>query len=112
MGVFDVERFPALLIYFLLLHCSIPTSSEWRRGDLNPSPVTTSEAASTCIVDVLISIPATIIDILRRHPVVLISPSDQRPNQKASPHFAADVMRASHRAEVALIRQPFEPGRQ
>jgi hypothetical protein len=84
----------------------------WRRGDLNPSPVTTSEAASTCIVDGLISIPAANVDILRRGPVVLISPCDQRPNHKASPHFAADVTRASHRAEVALIRQPYEPGRQ
>jgi hypothetical protein len=59
----------------------------------------------------LISMPAAKIDTLRRNPVVFISSSDQRPNQKTSPRFAADVMRASHRAEVALIRQPYEPGR-
>src|SRR5579875_2962040 len=54
---------------------------EWRRGDLNPSPVKTSVSASTCLSDFLISIAATKIDILRRGPVVFISLSDQRPNQ-------------------------------
>ena len=59
-------------------------------------------AASTCVVDVLISKPASAIDSLREFPVVFISFPDQRPNQETSPRFAADLLRASDRAEVAF----------
>ena len=62
---------------------------EWRRGELNPRPEITRMAASTCIVDGLISIPAAGIDTLRRGPVVFVSPFDQRPNRKASPLFCS-----------------------
>src|SRR3954453_2612463 len=84
---------------------------EWRRGELNPRPEITRMAASTCLVAFLISAPAAGSDTLRRRPVVFISSADQRPNQQTSPHFAADLARAPDRAEVALIRQPYEPGR-
>ena len=84
----------------------------WRRRELNPRPEITPMAASTCIVAFLISTPAAGSDTLRRDPVVFISLLDQRPNQEASPRFATDVLRASHRVEVALIRQPYEPVRQ
>lgn len=43
---------------------------EWRRGELNPRPEITRMAASTCVVDVLISIPAAGIDTLRGGPAV------------------------------------------
>jgi len=46
---------------------------EWRRGELNPRPETTQMAASTCLVDVLISTATTNIDILRHGPAVFIS---------------------------------------
>ena len=75
---------------------------EWRRGESNPRPEITRMAASTCIVDVLVSTSAPGIDTLRRGPAVCFSPPDQRPNPAASPHFAADASRATHRAEVAL----------
>jgi hypothetical protein len=42
----------------------------WRRGESNPRPEITRMAASTCLVDVLISIIATSIDTLRHDPVV------------------------------------------
>ena len=63
--------------------------TEWRRGELNPRPEITRMAASTCIVDVLISVPAAAIDSLRRDPVVFISLPDQRPNQAASLLFCS-----------------------
>ena len=85
---------------------------EWRRRELNPRPEITRMAASTCIVDGLISVPSAGIDTLRWGPAVCVSPADQRPNRQASPHFASDASRATHRDEVALIRQPYEPGRQ
>ena len=75
---------------------------QWRRGELNPRPEITRMAASTCIVGFLISTAATKTDTLRRSPVVLVSSPDQRPNQAASPLFATDVTRASHRVEVAF----------
>ena len=99
-----------------LLSCSTALifafGENWRRGELNPRPEITRMAASTCLVGVLISALPANADILRRSPVVCFSPADQRPNRQASPHFASDASRATHRDEVALFRQPYEPGRQ
>ena len=57
-------------------------------------------AASTCIVDGLISTEAAGIDTLRLSPAVFISLAGQRPNRQTSPLFSADASRAPHRAEV------------
>src|SRR5438105_14718442 len=54
---------------------------EWRRRESNPRPEITEMAASTCLVGFLISTAAAKADILRRGPVVFVSPLDQRPNQ-------------------------------
>ena len=43
---------------------------EWRRGELNPRPEITRMAASTRLVDILISVPAAAIDSLRQDPAV------------------------------------------
>jgi hypothetical protein len=74
---------------------------------LNPSPETTSEAASTCLGDCLISTPATKIVILRRHPAVLNLALDQQPNQRARIALCGrrDAIQP-RRTETTLIRQP------
>lgn len=79
-----------------------PKRSNWRRGELNPRPEIARMVASTCVVDVLISKIASAIDSLRDFPVVFVLFPDQRPNQGTSPRFAADLLRASDRAEVTF----------
>lgn len=59
-------------------------------------------AASTCVVDGLISNRPTGIDTLRAVPAVNVSFHDQRPSHGTSPLFSADASRAPHRAEVAF----------
>jgi site-specific DNA recombinase len=77
------------------------TPTKWRRGESNPRPEITPMTASTRLVDFLISTLTPKTDTLRQGPAVLISPLRQRPIAGASPHFSADVTRASHRTEVA-----------
>jgi hypothetical protein len=74
---------------------------EWRRRELNPRPEVTPIAASTCLSRGLISILMPNTSTLHQAPVVLISPSDQRPNQKASPLFRPARRGHPHCAETA-----------
>jgi site-specific DNA recombinase len=63
------------------------TPTKWRRGESNPRPEITSMTASTCVVDFLISTPATKIDTLRRNPDVCFLASLTTSDQRDQPAF-------------------------